>query len=369
MAAGAWLVRLEPSSPMRIGAHAEDIDRARAFAASDTLFGALCWARRMLWGADNLVDWLDPFIAGTPPLRISSMLPVLEGTRVRELFFPIPQRKPAAVLDDRKLLKRAKFIDRPAYSALFTTVTGQSSSIRSVGELLTSSHFLIRGVQVGASDAVPVRGIDAGRGGGAQADLAWAVGSRARVTVDRVSGASALYTSSAAHFSRGTTGSPADEADRVRLLPGLIVLVDDEDVLGETIMCLEFLGEAGIGGERSSGLGRFSVLEPVESPLPVSGAPGAGPLLSLCWPCEADRVAGALDLPTDRGYRVVERSGWIASPEWSGWRSRRIAMLSEGSYLGGNGPGGGMVDVTPAQGQGHPVYRYGYGLFVEEAAL
>ncbi len=323
----------------------------------------------MLWGADDLVEWLKPFIAGTPPLRISSMLPVLEGAKVRELFLPVPQRKPAAVLDDRKLLKRAKFIDRPAYSALFTTVTGQSSSLRSIGELLTSSHSLMRGVQVGAGDAVPVRGLEAGRGGGAQADFAWAVGSRARVTVDRVSGASALYSSSAAHFSRSTTGAPADEEDRVRLLPGLIVLVDDEALLGDMLVCLEFLGEAGIGGERSSGLGRFSVLEPVESPLPVSDDPSAGPLLSLCWPCEADRGAGALALAADRGYRVVERSGWITSPEWGGWRSRRIAMLSEGSYLGGNGPGGGMVDVTPAQGQGHPVYRYGYGLFVEEAAL
>lgn len=341
--AGPWLIRLEPRSPFHLGAHSEDLDRARPLASSDTLFGALCWAYRAVWGAAELEAWLERFREGDPPLRISSMLPVLEHGPAPQVLLPLPYRRPVRQLEgDRKLLKHTRFIDREAWRGLFAD---DGVELEAVGEVLA-----------GAAVAAALR-----EPGGAGLQP-WALSSRPRVTVDRISGASALFEAAAAHFPLARTGA-------IRLMPGIIVLASDPAALDRILTCFEVLGEAGIGGERSTGLGRFRPLDPVASPVPVSGSPGAGPLLSLAWPTPADLASGALELPADRGYRVVERGGWIASPEWQGRRSRRVAMVAEGSYLGGNGPGGGLADVTPEAGGPHPVYRYGFGLFLEEAAL
>lgn len=343
MAETSWLLRLVPRGPFRVGAHAEDLDRARALAPSDTLFGALCWAMRAVSGVSDLERWLERFVQGDPPVRLSSMLPVLESGNRLDVLVPLPVRRPGRIeLSDRKFLKRVRYIDREVLKSLFW---GGAASPVIHGEV--------------ALAAAPVRG---GRGEpGEDRPGFWSVQSRPRVTVDRVSGASALFESSA------TFWAPAAGTERV--VPGLIVAAGEEDELRRVVACLDVLGEAGIGGERSAGLGRFTVLEPVPSPLPVSRSPAAGMTLALVWPTGRDLDAGALELPADRGYRIVERSGWVSSPDWHGWRSRGVAMLAEGSYVGGRGPGGGMAEVTPASGVGHPVYRYGYGLFLEEDAL
>ena len=341
MPATAWVFGLQPRAPLRLGSHAEDIDRARALAASDTLFGALCWATKAVFGNEALERLLDGLKSPEPQLRISSMLPVRwDDSGPGEIFFPLPVRKPVRQLDDRKLLRQVSFIDRTAYRWLFGA-EGSSREPRRFGELLGA-------------------GLD-----GHELARPWEVQSRSRVTVDRRSGASALYESAATHFA--LPGSSNGTASRV--IPGVVALVADEAVLKHLTICLRVLGEAGIGGERSSGMGRFELLGPHACELPVTANPAAGPTLSLCWPSPADLAAGAFELDETRGYRVVERGGWIASEAWNGWRSRRVAMLAEGSYLGGSGPGGGLADVTPEAGGEHPVYRYGFGLFLDEVRL
>ncbi|GAB4338185.1 MAG: type III-A CRISPR-associated RAMP protein Csm4 [Dehalococcoidia bacterium] len=340
MPASAWVFGLQPRSALRLGAHAEDIDRARTLAASDTLFGALCWATKAIFGTDALEVWLNGLKSGRQ-LRISSMLPVRwEHGKPGEVFFPLPIRKPVRQLDDRKLLRQVSFIDRATYHWLFQA-EDRAEMPRRLGELL---GFGLEGSEKGPP---------------------WEVQSRPRVTVDRRSGAAALYESAATHFVR----PPATEGMVAAVVPGIVVWAAEVAALDHVTTCLRVLGEAGIGGERSSGLGRFELLGPHACDLPVTASPAAGPTLSLCWPSPDDREAGAFELDQDQGYRVVERGGWVASEEWSGWRSKRVAMLAEGSYLGGNGPGGGLVDVTPKAGAGHPVYRYGFGLFLDEVRL
>lgn len=347
MAVTSWLLRLEPRGPFRVGSHAEDLNRARALPPSDTLFGALCWAMCAVSGISGLERWLEGFVQGVPPVRLTSMLPVREYQNGLEVLVPMPVRRPEGYdLPDRKFLKRVRYIDQHVFKGLFF---GAPASPVVRGDVALDS----------STDAYPREAPN--KGGGENLPGYWTVQSRPRVTVDRTSGASALFESSS------TFWGPAQGPERV--LPGVIIAADQVDELKRVVACFEVLGEAGMGGERSSGLGRFHLLEPIASPLPVSSSPAAGMTLALTWPTSQDLHAGALDLPDDRGYRIIERSGWISSPEWNGWRSRRVAMLAEGSYLGGSGPGGGMAEVTPAIGNGHSVYRYGYGLFLEEAAL
>lgn len=336
----AWLIELTPRAPLRAGAHPEDIDRARPFASSDTVFGAVCWAMRQLFGESALSSWLNTLAASPAPTRLSSLLPLLRHREWSEPLLPLPERRPAAPLPDRKWLKRAQFVDREAYRWL---LGGEGRAPAIVGNVLVAGKLLES--RAAGDESLP---------------RLWQVESRPRVTLDRLSGASVLYESAATYL------SPAHAT--VTLSLALYCLADEAE-LDRLLVCLEFLGEAGIGGERSTGLGRFEVRSPVPSDLPLSSDPSAGATLALCWPSPADTEQGALQLPEDRGYRLVERSGWVASPEWAGWRSRRVTMLAEGSYVGGNGPGGGLVDCTPQTGQAHAVYRNGLGLFLEEAKL
>lgn len=336
-----WLIELQPTAPMRVGTHPEDIDRARPFAASDTLFGALCWAIRQLFGESELERWLDGVRATPPLVRLSSLLPIIRIGDNAEPLIPLPQRLPSATLPERKWLKQARYVDRAAYHWL---VTGEGEAPSLIGEVLVGQ--LLQRLLTGL-EWRPLQ--------------LWAPASRPRVTIDRFSGASALYESAVYHF--------ADVDAPISVRHGVYLTVEDDRALERIVLSLELLAEAGLGGERSSGLGRFLLVPPRESPLPLSANPSAGPTLSLCCPAKADFASGALELPAGLGYRLVERSGWVSSPDWAGWRSRSVAMLAEGSYLWGSGPGGTLVDCTPEPGRAHRVYRNGIGLFLEEARL
>lgn len=127
---------------------------------------------------------------------------------------------------------------------------------------------------------------------------------------------------------------------------------------------LYLLGEEGIGGERSSGAGRFK-MEWLELPsswqeIIQFNQPDYQSLISLFW---------QLPLPSkfiDRAYyEIKERGGWIASP-FSGRQLRRkmVRMFSEGSVFPTlsqdfDFPQGKLADVTPTNFKTHKIYRSG----------
>lgn len=128
---------------------------------------------------------------------------------------------------------------------------------------------------------------------------------------------------------------------------------------------LDFLGEEGIGGERSSGAGRFtktwhelpsewtSIVNPPEITQSRS-------LLSLFW----NNTVNA-DFLGKSSYELLQRSGWIASPSGQQRRRQVVSMFAEGSvfltqpvHLQGK-----LVEVTPPSFTGgHKIYRSGIGL-------
>jgi CRISPR type III-A-associated RAMP protein Csm4 len=134
---------------------------------------------------------------------------------------------------------------------------------------------------------------------------------------------------------------------------------------------LTLLALTGIGGRRSRGAGTFQVERREPALLPLAAEP-RGPLLSWVSP-RPDEVERGLFHPERRfGYRLDERFGWISSPFWLSERSRRVLMVAEGSYLSPAlpAPVGQLVDVTPGDpGPRHRVYRFGFGLFLDEERL
>lgn len=124
---------------------------------------------------------------------------------------------------------------------------------------------------------------------------------------------------------------------------------------------LDLLGEDGMGGEKSSGAGRFTAtwhdLDELWQPVVQFQQPNAYSLISLLW-----EFPFPLESLQRASYALRERSGWIVSPV-SGQQARRqaIQMFTEGSVF--SQPINGMLaTVTPEKFKAHPIYRSGISL-------
>ncbi|NER01048.1 MAG: type III-A CRISPR-associated RAMP protein Csm4, partial [Cyanothece sp. SIO2G6] len=203
-----------------------------------------------------------------------------------------------------------------------------------------------------------------------------------KVAIDRTTHASNFYHTGFVHYpwkskSQNDPELPVETTidDDVMSMAGLYFLIQfpkaNENLESQLKGVLQFLGEEGIGGERSSGAGRFC-LEWDELPPPwqkviefsKTQANYQHGLLSLFW--EKD-LSSAWITDSDR-YALQERGGWIVSP-FSGRQQRRKAlqMFTEGSVFS-TLPQGNLADVTPYDHQGkpkftqHSVYRNGFAL-------
>jgi CRISPR-associated protein Csm4 len=124
---------------------------------------------------------------------------------------------------------------------------------------------------------------------------------------------------------------------------------------------LQFLGEEGIGGERSSGAGQFEV-EPSEltsdwQQLIKFDQGNFHSVISLFWehPFPNSYLENA-------SYELQKRGGWISSsPSGSQRRRKSVQMFVEGSVFPVK-PMGKLADVTPDGFTSHNVYRSGISL-------
>lgn len=357
--------RLIARSPFHIGERGVGLEETSAVLHADTLFSALCLTLRELgedldalmarfprvrMPADSPPEILPG--AGALPFRLSSAFPFAGPVH----FFPRPMLR-AIGLDDAdpslgKALKKISFISQDIFEAL---VAGRSVADNLLaaapsegGKRKIRSGLLVQGGQAWISPAEQARlapYLDVVTG-----DVRlWEQGAAPRVTVDRVTNRSQVYAAGRLSFAPGC---------------GLFFLVEyaDAGLRGRLERALRVLGDAGIGGERSSGHGQFD-LEIVEHfPLdePVSAASNAFTTLATYWPIEAEVKAGILK---DASYGLVNRRGWLSSPEGMNLRRRSARMLTEGSVTVAE-PAGALADVkpldpAPAANVSHEVWRYG----------
>ncbi|MCC5653621.1 type III-A CRISPR-associated RAMP protein Csm4 [Nostoc sp. XA013] len=122
-------------------------------------------------------------------------------------------------------------------------------------------------------------------------------------------------------------------------------------------VALHLLGEEGIGGERSSGAGRFEVnwLNLPENWQTLVNFPQGThhTLMSLFWDSEISS-----DVLKNSSYEIQERGGWIAESQL---RRQMVRMFSEGSVFPAP-PQGKLVDVKPEKFIRHSIYRSGISL-------
>ena len=147
----------------------------------------------------------------------------------------------------------------------------------------------------------------------------------------------------------------------------LIARVRDAEMGAWLHRLLAWLGMAGIGGKRTSGYGKFRVGEIIHM-----GADDGGDIAALRDMLAADsapwQLALAPVLPTADdlaavkagAYRLRRAGGFISYPTHAAEKKNSVYLLDAGSCfpvrIGGTCSTLGTHD-------GHPVWRYGYGLY------
>jgi CRISPR-associated protein Csm4 len=121
---------------------------------------------------------------------------------------------------------------------------------------------------------------------------------------------------------------------------------------------LDVLGDSGIGGERSGGHGQFIVSHRQQLSRP-DVRNGRFITLAHYNPLQGEKAV----LNSGAAYNLVDRRGWMSSPDRSSLRRKSVKMVAAGGVLRaipGQARYGRLVDVTPEDFDIHKVWRYGY---------
>ena len=166
-----------------------------------------------------------------------------------------------------------------------------------------------------------------------------------RVTVDRITSQTMIYFCGRVSF--------ADNC-------GLYFWADirDNKYKAHLDKALDFLSDEGLGGERSIGHGQFT-FQCNRDELPTFSSSNTNQTryltLALYHPTENEVCRDGI--LNGAAYELMERGGWIYSPDGKSQRRKRIKVLKEGALC--NKPiTGDIVSVEPPDFP-HPVYRYG----------
>lgn len=338
------------------------LEEASETLASDSLFAALVAQAAHLESPapGREPAFATPFVNGTPPFVLSSLLPRLDTL----ILLPRPALKlPMSETQRRKIGKGFKKL-RYLSPQLFADVCA--------GRPFADEPLIMQGGKVWLSRE-EARGLpspwkqvssesDEAWLARLQATPIWSIEAVPRVTVDRASNTSAYYEVGRVVYALGA---------------GLALLVRyaDPEAQGQFEHLLTLLGESGLGGRRSSGYGAFAWAAGPTLALDV-GAPGQRVVLLSRYLPREDELACLQH--EHAAYQLVNVGGWLFSPGQPAQRRQRIRMVAEGSVLatGATPVYGRIADVRPdyslssrehpifkcGKGTPHPVYRSGLAL-------
>jgi CRISPR-associated protein Csm4 len=169
-----------------------------------------------------------------------------------------------------------------------------------------------------------------------------------KIAVDRTTRATNLYSTGFVKFQENS---------------GLYFLAEfsHQNIASTFLTVLNFLGEEGLGGERSSGAGQFKVEEKDLTPTWQQVIDFSGKnfysLISLFW----ENLLPS-DCLENASYELQKRGGWVSSsPSGSQRRRKSVQMFVEGSVFPIK-PQGKLANVTPEGFTNHQIYRSGISL-------
>lgn len=328
---GTYLYHLEFNAPVHFGATGIGLENSRHALTSDALTSALLNAFNVLGMADDAVQGL---MREKPSFVLSSLFPY--GPKQKESRVHIVPRPLCRPCSDNEVLRRiGKEIKKINYI-----------DIRDLSAWLGDKLL-------GEEDIIAIKE----RGGSFHGDW-YETELRPRVALDRNSNNSSIWHCGVVHFRDGA---------------GLYGLAHISDTAWKKKLEAGFnlLGELGLGGERTYGMGTFRFLgfEPAP-PAWIEGVNhGKYVLLSSYYPTteERERIGetfAAWGFHEIRGYIVSGRNATTI-------KRKHVRMLSAGS-IATHPVIGRLADVTPdgagMLGLTHKVYRSGLAfLFPWEA--
>jgi CRISPR-associated protein Csm4 len=316
-----WIAKMKFTRAVRFGIEGIGLESAEEICRSDTLFSAIIHAWSDLFGEKETDKLLSEFESGNPPFIIGSAF-VFDG---ETLYVPRPQIPPAAFDDPDLAEAKAKEINRCSYVTLpifKAWIKGEPLKVDEVSQCGSDYAGCF------SKQIVP------------------------HVALDRITSASQIY--HAAHVVFGKNC-------------GLwtLIEVEDDGVRSRLNAALRLLGEKGLGGDRSLGLGGFLLeggeMKPASRYLTEifeMSDPDGFLTLSLFHPADTELEA----INESARYSLVRRKGWISSPAGTANLKRQtVSMFAEGSVFHREFRGH-LVDVTPQAWRDmnlHTIYRNG----------
>lgn len=343
------------------------LEEATEALASDSFFAALVTQAAVLdgitSGEERIPAFARRFLDGAPPLLHSSIFPRLGDVPL----LPRPSL-PLDMLDGKlserigKGFKRLRYLSPALFMAVCTNqpIT-EPPLIMQDGKVwitITEAETLPEPWKRKPNES------DVAWQARLQETRIWSIASIPRVTVDRVTSASAYY-----EVGRVTYASGAGLA--------LLVRFNDPATKPYFELLLTLLGESGLGGRRSSGYGAFAYTSGTLPPYSLASVGRRAVLLSRYIPNTGELQALTSE---SAAYQLVNVGGWLYSVGHPAQRRQRVRMVTEGSVLDVSRVAvrGEIVDVRPNYaksthehpvfgcgiGTSHPVYRSGLALTV-----
>lgn len=303
------IVYLQPKTPF-----------SKAIPRSDTLFGAICWAIRLIYGETHLNKLLEKFQENVAPFIVSSLFPYAETSKGEKiLFFPRPLLPPSKLklsskedYDKLKKIKKAKYVSQKvfedvldgSYSAKEATYPIESNTLITQAEKDKISFL---------SEFFKPREI-------------------AHNTINRLTNATKLFYEPAIFFNK-------DQTQKIGFYFLIKINSESDNHIKEMLKAaLSFLQDKGFGGNSSTGFGQCEIQ--IEDKLPFQNQdaePGKFLItLSLMFPNCKDRDH-LLNCKADSYAQLERRKGFLESSYLSGqiaqiWKPT-LFMLSEGSVF------------------------------------
>ncbi|MEW6380264.1 MAG: type III-A CRISPR-associated RAMP protein Csm4 [bacterium] len=341
-----YLYRLTFHGPVHFGKTGIGLENTEDRLSSDSLSSAIINAFSVLGEADQVVKAL---CTDKPPFILSSLFPFGPIGEAKELYYALPRPLCEPHITDNRILKNmGKDIKRVRYlqpQDFGRWIEDKPLTEDELRKIIERSQKLAKPCDEGNKNGW------------------WIQDLRPRAALDRMSQNSALWLCGALYF--------ADQA-------GLYGLVNfhDENWKPRLSTAFRVLGDMGLGGERTYGMGSFCFSE-FESPGPEWQSllcskenSSKKVLLSLYHPLKKE--LSDLDQQLE-AWDLVERKGYIVSGrDATTLKRQRVWMFTEGSVA--KGPLKGlMVDVTPdnavSLGLVHRVYRSGLAFLLPSGGL
>ncbi|MBD3352571.1 MAG: type III-A CRISPR-associated RAMP protein Csm4 [Candidatus Lokiarchaeota archaeon] len=343
---------------------------------SDTIFSTICNNFRLLYGKQALESFLSKIIHSAdttlPVFQISSAFHYLDVFYQDKLkntlkFIPKPMlrlpfsEKSQKIVDlNLKLLKRIEYISFGVLKKIQSGIDLDFTRYHIFSDkyLLDSSDLDILGISEALEDQ-EYNILDSIQGKWAVYDTY----TEEKVRINRIDNSSEPFTIqklklvSSEYFVK-------DKRKRYKTKPGYYFFLNDdgltEEEINKVITSIKYIKDEGIGGKRSIGCGLCDDIKVVENLPEIFNEEIAGPYenLSLLYPVNSD-------LPRIKYYSLIERSGYVTSPNNSGSRIMDHRFMREGGIFSEKIKGK-IIQVASDELKTslHPVYKNGIGFFV-----